>query len=357
MKTPIRILFVLFSLALVSACSHLHVDLDSHWRLSQDARVAVVVEQPPTEISVSQVTDAVYNLGWKPADGNSAADAQLLCRWQRVVDLTDDSEPTEAIKSFHAKIINAQNGQLLGVVDYFYADGELDLWTGVEKALNQLYAQITVTPVAAEPVAAEPVAAEPVAAEPVAAEPVAAEPVVAEPVVAEPVVAEPVVAEPVVAEPVVAEPVAAEPVAAEPVAAEPVAAEPVAAEPVAAEPVAAEPVAAEPVAAEPVAAEPVVAEPVVAEPVVAEPVVAEPVVAEPVVTEPVDSISSAIDTSSSSRSGVIYQQSVVGSQENDVEQADHKKQASPQAMEKSPWIPRFQGMGLENWGKEEPLMD
>ena len=262
MKTPIRILFVLFSLALVSACSHLHVDLDSHWRLSQDARVAVVVEQPPTEISVSQVTDAVYSLGWKPADGNSAADAQLLCRWQRVVDLTDDSEPTEAIKSFHVKIINAQNGQLLGVVDYFYADGELDLWTGVEKALNQLYAQITVTPVVAEPVVAEPVAAEPVAAEPV-----------------------------------------------------------------------------------------------VAEPVVAEPVVTEPVVTEPVVTEPVDSISSAIDTSSSSRSGVIYQQSVVGSQESDVEQADHKKQASPQAMEKSPWIPRFQGMGLENWGKEEPLMD
>ncbi|MBF0647191.1 hypothetical protein, partial [Desulfuromonas acetoxidans] len=179
MKTPIRFLFVLLSLALVSACSHLHVDLDSHWRLSQDARVAVVVEQPPTEIRVSQVTDAVYNLGWQPADGSSPADAQLLCRWQRVVDLTDDSEPTKTIKSFHAKIINAQNGQLLGVADYFYADGELDLWTGVETALNQLYAQITVAPVVTEPVAAKPVVAKPVVAEPVVAEPVVAEPVVA----------------------------------------------------------------------------------------------------------------------------------------------------------------------------------
>ncbi|NVD25059.1 hypothetical protein HTZ97_11565 [Desulfuromonas acetoxidans] len=292
MKTPIRFLFVLLSLALVSACSHLHVDLDSHWRLSQDARVAVVVEQPPTEIRVSQVTDAVYNLGWQPADGSSPADAQLLCRWQRVVDLTDDSEPTKTIKSFHAKIINAQNGQLLGVADYFYADGELDLWTGVETALNQLYAQITVAPVVTEPVAAKPV--------------------VAKPVVAEPVVAEPVVAEPVVAEPVVAEPVVAEPV---------------------------------------------VAEPTVAEPTVAEPTVAEPTVAEPTVAEPTDSISSAIDNTSSSTSGVIYQPQATGSPVNDDDQGDLEELESPQTMEKSPWIPRFQGMGLENWGKEEPLMD
>ncbi|WP_316347927.1 hypothetical protein [Desulfuromonas acetoxidans] len=307
MKTPIRFLFVLLSLALVSACSHLHVDLDSHWRLSQDARVAVVVEQPPTEIRVSQVTDAAYGLGWQPADGSSPADAQLLCRWQRVVDLTDDSEPTKTIKSFHAKIINAQTGQLLGVADYFYADGELDLWTGVETALNQLYAQITVAPVVTEPVVAKPVVAKPVVAKPVVAKPVVAKPVVAKPVVAKPVVAKPVVAEPAVAEPVVAEPV--------------------------------------------------VAEPVVAEPVVAEPVVAEPFVAEPFVAEPTDSISSAIDNTSSSTSGVIYQPQATGSPVNDDDQGDLEELESPQTMEKSPWIPRFQGMGLENWGKEEPLMD
>ena len=174
MKTSVRFLFVMISLALISACSHLHVDLDSNWRLSQDARVNVVVEQPPEEVTVSQVTDAVYRLGWQPAHGTLPADAQLLCRWQRVVDLTADSEPTKTIKSFHAKIINAKTGQLLGVADYFYADGELDLWTGVEKALSRLYSQITVSSPAAvaEPVVVKPAVVKPAVAKPVVVKPV-----------------------------------------------------------------------------------------------------------------------------------------------------------------------------------------
>nr|WP_320116850.1 hypothetical protein [uncultured Desulfuromonas sp.] len=299
MKTPIRFLFVMLILALLSACSHLHVDLDSNWRLSQDARVAVVVEQPPTEITVSQVTDAVYRLGWQPTNGSSRVDAQLLCRWQRVVDLTDDSEPTKTVKSFHARIINAENGRVLGVADYFYADGELDLWTGVEKALNQLYAQITVvSPVAVEPVAVEPVAVEPVAVEPVAIEPVAIEPV------------------------------AIKPVAIEPVAIEPVAIEPVAIEPVAIEPVAIEPVAIEPVAIEPVAA------------------------------SSSQTTSRAIDTTQTHVSGVIYQQHAAGQSASGDEESDLQEETAPQSMERSPWIPRFQGMGLENWGEEqESVMD
>ena len=250
MKTPIRFLFVMLILALLSACSHLHVDLDSNWRLSQDARVAVVVEQPPTEITVSQVTDAVYRLGWQPTDGSSRIDAQLLCRWQRAVDLTDDSEPTKTVKSFHARIINAENGRVLGVADYFYADGELDLWTGVEKALNQLYAQITVVSpvVATQPVAIEPVAIEPVAIEPVAIEPVAA--------------------------------------------------------------------------------------------------------------SSSQTTSRAIDTTQTHVSGVIYQQHAAGQSASGDEESDLQEQTAPQSMERSPWIPRFQGMGLENWGEEqESVMD
>nr|WP_320050173.1 hypothetical protein [uncultured Desulfuromonas sp.] len=146
MKSYIKFIVVLFGLLLVAGgCSHLHVDLDSHWRLSSDARVAVVVEQPPSEVSVAQVTDTVYGLGWQKPSGDNL-DAQLLCRWQRVVDLTEDSQQTQTVKSFHARLLNAENGQLLGVADYFYADGEMDMWTGVEKALKQLYQQITVQP-------------------------------------------------------------------------------------------------------------------------------------------------------------------------------------------------------------------
>ena len=276
MKSYIQFIVVLIGLLLVAGgCSHLHVDLDSHWRVSSDARVAVVVEQPPSEVSVAQVTDAVYALGWqKPAGGSP--DAQLLCRWQWVVDLTEDSRQTQTVKSFHARLLNAENGQLIGVADYFYADGEMDLWTGVEKALKQLYQQITIQPsTVMEPIKGE-------ASEAVKMNMASAE-------------------------------------------------------------------------SEKTGE--------VHSPAPVQKDVAINRTPESVQSSPSEIIEPAapviVDEKTASRpSGVVYQSQVDQPKLQPIRQKQDSAPAlhdgSPSPMEKSPWIPRFQGMGLENWGKEEP---
>ncbi|MBN2645956.1 MAG: hypothetical protein JXR59_10865 [Desulfuromonadaceae bacterium] len=146
MNASIRLVLCSLCLSFVSACSHLHVDLDANWKLAPDARVVVAVEDPPAGISGDQVVAAVQRLGWQDANDRHRADARLLCRWQRVIDLdADNSRPILTVKSFHARLINATTEQVLGVSDYFYAAGEPALWPGVEEALKQLYRRITIS--------------------------------------------------------------------------------------------------------------------------------------------------------------------------------------------------------------------
>jgi hypothetical protein len=284
-----RYLFGVFCMVLVSACSHLHVDLDSSWRVSADAHVDVVVEQPPAEIAVTQVSEAIYQLGWQPPSAGHNADIQVLCRWQRVVDLNADSEPIKTVKSFHVKVINAENGQLLGVADYFYGTGEIDLWSGVESTLHELYSRITTT-AKVPPAASAQIATAPVGPD----------------TVVTPSVDETVTENDSSSE--VQETVAPS------------------------------------TAPVNVSVPPAVSAPSLpAEPVV-EPMPTATVVV-PVADHGEEQSSSAVVVSSPA---IVRQPEMQGTTVDDVK---------PQSMETSPWVPRFQGLGLENWGQDEPLSD
>lgn len=288
-----RYLFAVFCMVLVTACSHLHVDLDSSWRVSADAHVDVVVEQPPAEIAVTQVSEAIYQLGWQPASAGHNADIQVLCRWQRVIDLNADSEPIKTVKSFHAKVINAENGQLLGVADYFYGTGEIDLWSGVESTLYELYSRITTT-AKVPPAAPAQIATAPVVPDTVVT-PSADETVM----VNDPSSEGQEIVVPITAPVNVSVPPA--------------------------------------VSAPSLPAEPVVDPMPTANAVI------------PVVEQHLDSgkeqAPSAVVVSSPA---IVRQPEIQGTTVDDVE---------PQSMETSPWVPRFQGLGLENWGEDEPLSD
>jgi len=260
----IKLCMVLVVVYLVTGCSHLNVEFDSSWASRQVSVVVVEHQYAPDDVTTADIHQILTRSGWQVVTDVEQAQARVVCRWTRQPDLNAESEPIEAIKSFHVQVISIEQPKMLAVSDYFYSNTNEDLLPGVESAL--LAITQAVIP-ASEPVA--PVVTNKV---PVAS-PIAPVVKVDSPVTI-PVSAEP----PSLTKPTYVAPVTPS----------------------------------LEMSAEQPAVEPVIDTPSVVTEAMILPL-------EPAqVVEPIEPIQS----------------------------------TEPVSMETSPWVPRFQGMGLENWGKE-----
>lgn len=120
------------------SCSHLNVGVEPSWSASDISLVSIEHDQAPEGVTTADIRALLNRGGWQIAQDPSLAQARVVCRWIRKIDLNSESEEITVVKSFHVQVISVNNPRVLAVADYFYANDSENLIDGVTSALTAI---------------------------------------------------------------------------------------------------------------------------------------------------------------------------------------------------------------------------